>query len=446
MLAGCLIKGRVVDENGAGMAGVTVTLSGDASITTKTGSNGDYQFGTLHNLLTAGSYTVTLSGDITPAIKNVPIANETLENGDVVPRPVVGVDFIGDLSDDFLESKAAITQRHYEMLGLNEEVAVWEDGMRTTGDVGTFEWWYFDAHLSDGSSFVITFFTKYMFDVSLPFNPHITVQIYKNDGTTVSKMYVAKEGEFSASTVAADVQIGNTSFTGDLENYEIQINIDELEMNVELERETPSFRPETGYMVFGDDEEYYFAWLAAVPQGKVTATITIDGVKSQLTGNGYHDHNWGNIDMNKVINNWYWARAHIDDYTVIASYIVAKKEYGYNSFPVFMVANQNEIVAANGNNVQFTKNDCHFNTATEKTVCDELVFDYVEKLKEYKVTFNRLEDVISLKLSDVSAYHRFLGDVTIEAYENGTETVIQGQALWELMYLGENIDQDLEPS
>lgn len=342
--------------------------------------------------------------------------------------------------DDVLASKAAIGQRYYDILGLDEEVAVWEDGMRTTGDVGTFEWWYFDAHLGDGSSVVITFFTKSMFNVSLPFNPHISVEIYNNDGTKISKLYVAQEGEFSASTASADVQIGNNRFMGDLDNYEIQISIDELEMNVELERDTPSFRPETGYILFGDDEENYFAWLAAVPHGKVTATITIDGVTRQLTGDGYHDHNWGNIDMHEVMNNWYWARAHIDDYTVIASFITTEKEYGYNTFPIFMVAKQNEIVANNANNMQFTKNECYLNTTTEKTVCDDLVFDYVDELNEYKVTFNRQEDVIAVKLFDVSAYHRFLGDVTIEAYENGEDNVIQGAALWELMYLGENID------
>jgi predicted secreted hydrolase len=28
----------------------------------------------------------------------------------------------------------------------------WEDGIRTSGEKGTYEWWYFDAHLDDGDS------------------------------------------------------------------------------------------------------------------------------------------------------------------------------------------------------------------------------------------------------------------------------------------------------
>src|ERR1700729_2400812 len=42
------------------------------------------------------------------------------------------------------------------------QIEAWEDGMRTSGDRGSYEWWYFDAHLEDGSSMVITFYTKPM--------------------------------------------------------------------------------------------------------------------------------------------------------------------------------------------------------------------------------------------------------------------------------------------
>src|ERR1700681_1783317 len=35
-----------------------------------------------------------------------------------------------------------------------------EDGMRTRGGPGSYEWWYFDSHLDDGSSLVIVFYPK----------------------------------------------------------------------------------------------------------------------------------------------------------------------------------------------------------------------------------------------------------------------------------------------
>lgn len=41
--------------------------------------------------------------------------------------------------------------RHYDRLGLRRNmVELWEDGLRTAAADGTFEWWYFDAHLATG--------------------------------------------------------------------------------------------------------------------------------------------------------------------------------------------------------------------------------------------------------------------------------------------------------
>jgi hypothetical protein len=36
-------------------------------------------------------------------------------------------------------------------------VETFEDGMRTEGGPGGYEWWYFDSHLHDGSSLLIFF-------------------------------------------------------------------------------------------------------------------------------------------------------------------------------------------------------------------------------------------------------------------------------------------------
>jgi len=49
----------------------------------------------------------------------------------------------------------------YERLGLSRsEIAPWEDGARTDDSPGTYEWWYFDAHLADGAKLVVSFMNK----------------------------------------------------------------------------------------------------------------------------------------------------------------------------------------------------------------------------------------------------------------------------------------------
>jgi len=46
----------------------------------------------------------------------------------------------------------ASSPEDYQRLGLSPTaIAPWEDGARTDGSAGTYEWWYFDAHLADGA-------------------------------------------------------------------------------------------------------------------------------------------------------------------------------------------------------------------------------------------------------------------------------------------------------
>ena len=117
ILCGCIIKGRVVDGSGAGVSGVTVTLSGDASMTATTDSNGYYQFGKMNNMLSAGSYTITPSSSeytLTPASRNVTLTSQTLEGYGDVLLPVSGVDFEANSTTIFPTS------------GLSAEGAWWE--------------------------------------------------------------------------------------------------------------------------------------------------------------------------------------------------------------------------------------------------------------------------------------------------------------------------------
>jgi len=105
-LSACIIKGRVVDGSGLGVAGITVTLSGDDSMTATTDSNGDYQLGTLAHMVDVGSYIITPSKSgctFDPASTNVTIINESLGDLDV-PWPVDVKDFVAvcSTSGDFI--------------------------------------------------------------------------------------------------------------------------------------------------------------------------------------------------------------------------------------------------------------------------------------------------------------------------------------------------------
>jgi hypothetical protein len=116
-----------------------------------------------------------------------------------------------------------------------------------------------------------------------------------------------------------------------------------------LRRRVASYRPATGYIKAGDR---FFAWLVAVPEGAVTGTLTADGATRQVTGSGYHDHNWGNVSPADLFDNWWWGRGRSGDHTIIASDIHGKAAVGGTRIPLFFVADDHRVqVDAYGSDV-----------------------------------------------------------------------------------------------
>jgi hypothetical protein len=86
-------------------------------------------------------------------------------------------------------------------------VAVWEDGLRTDGAPGSYEWWYFDAHLRDGSSLVIGFYTKNPITPDRPLEPLVGVQLNRPGADSLTFKCHAAPEQFSASRDVCDVCI-----------------------------------------------------------------------------------------------------------------------------------------------------------------------------------------------------------------------------------------------
>jgi hypothetical protein len=215
----------------------------------------------------------------------------------------------------------ASSDADYQRLGLARgDIKPWEDGARTDDRPGTYEWWYFDAHLADGTKLVVVFLDKDLATPQKPLEPMIRLNLDLADGRSFEKFVTFDPALWSSAKDHADVRIGDNRFTGDLHTYRITATVDEIAVDVTLEGEVPAWRPETGYMLFGEDRQREFSWLPSVPQGKVTAVYSIGDERHESTGTGYHDHNWGNVGLMEIVHDWYWARGQAGPYSVIASY------------------------------------------------------------------------------------------------------------------------------
>ncbi len=350
--------------------------------------------------------------------------------------------------------EASLSEAEYASLGLSEStIEPWEDGMRTTGAKGSYEWWYFDSILDDGSTLVITFYTKDQIQPELPMEPKLSFDLTRPDGSVVSKVLKVAVEDFEASREGCYVRVGANSIAGDLHDYSIHIDVDNIKADIRLHGTVPPWRPKTGYINFLDKKESYFAWLPAVPQGQVDGTISVDGHASQVSGVGYHDHNWGDRSMLELMHDWYWGRARIGGYSVIASYITAAARFRSPPVPIFMLAREGRIIADDSAKVSFSAQNVYIDPHTRKPVAGRIVYEYADGGDRYRVSFTRESDLINVNFIDAlhglksvfarlagfdGSYMRFTGEVVLERFEDGAlvERLSQNAAVWELMYFG----------
>jgi len=352
-------------------------------------------------------------------------------------------------------ARMADREEDYIRLGLKRgQIEPWEDGMRTSGGPNSYEWWYFDAHLDDGSSLVITFYTKWMLSPKGPEAPLVQVDLNRPSQPERHLMVHAKPEEFSASKEKCDVRVKDSYFRGDLHTYQIKVVDESLVIDVELVGQVPAWRNGTGYTYFGEHDDHLFAWLPAVPQGRVVATITEKGSPPQnLTGVGYHDHNWGDVVMSKLLNHWYWGRAQAGPYSIVASYLYAENAYGRTELPNFMLAKDGKVVADDSSKVKLLLEDEFTDLKSSKPVANRVIYDYKEDDQDrYRVVFQRSQTILDFRFVDTvtgfkhilarvanvdGAYLRFSGTVSVERYA-GDKLVEQASdpGIWELMYFG----------
>lgn len=335
----------------------------------------------------------------------------------------------------------------------------WEDGARTDGSPGTYEWWYFDALLQDGSAVGCIFYTKDFFLENRPKTPTIALNIVRPDGSVIARRVEFPVGETIFATDSCNVQMGPNYFRGNLKDYEIHYEEPGLSFTAKLTRLTnQSWRPQTGHVVFGEDQAKFFGWLVPVPSGLVQVTLDNNGTVENLVGSGYHDHNFSNAGMQEVFNHWYWVRSNVGPYTVVTSEMVASKTYNKEKVRVVHLSKNGQLAADDGESITLYRTYGELDPQYGKDISDELFFLYEDEetgyryeyfLKQQSIIF--AGDLLTTAIPDPflrnlyalftdldeAAYFRFLGSAKLRILKDGQllEEYENPFALWELMHL-----------
>ena len=236
---------------------------------------------------------------------------------------------------------------------LGPNVEKWEDGARTKGDHNEFEWWYLDAKLEDGSLFVCYFYKVHFIRDRF----FIGMNYSSKEHGEIFKLKYFKKNEVSFASDSCNVAMRNNYFIGNLRDYKISLDPNDFDgfgVDIDLSARLKPYRPQDGII---KAEENFFAWLAAVPDGDINLKLYIDGKETQLKGDGYHDHNWGNTPLQRLFDGWVWFRGKTENHTVIASELYTSDERGGYDIPILYIANEKDGVIVNrfGQDGLFTK-------------------------------------------------------------------------------------------
>jgi hypothetical protein len=191
------------------------------------------------------------------------------------------------------------------------------------------EWWYFDGHINETLSFVLTFWVSSKdnwVELTVYDSGKDRNQVYRDD-------FIKNNIEISYKK--CNIKMGNNSVSEKNGIYTIVFNNQNCKFQFEL---IPLIRGFGNRIPHPLENFSYWFWVVAVPRGKINGILEYDGDKIEFNGTGYHDHNY--FPRSKFVPfGWYWGRFFTNNYTVIMSEAIGLRKNGKPFFCIFKNGN-----------------------------------------------------------------------------------------------------------
>jgi hypothetical protein len=228
---------------------------------------------------------------------------------------------------------------------------------------GMFEWWYFDAHLDSGHTLVIFFYASNP-NPGLAGKTGIEIVLLRPDGIRVQKFFPYRKSDFIAARDRPEVTIGGNTLRvvqpeGQLPIYEIEVKEKNLACHLVYRAQVNGWKPGTGLSHFGDLG--FFGWVVPFARASVEGMLIEGDQTLQVTGIGYHDHNWLNFPFQSIIQYWMWGRIYSEHYTAAYACIQCNEKVDNHLIKVLMLAEGKEVILSTGE-FDFLKDDFEYNS------------------------------------------------------------------------------------
>jgi hypothetical protein len=312
---------------------------------------------------------------------------------------------------------------------------------------GMFEWWYFDAHLDTGHTLVV-FFHASNPNPGLEGKIGVEIILLRPDGVRNQKFTAYRRPDFSAAPHKPEVTMGKNTLRveqrpGELPVYEIYVKEKGIGCHLKYTAQVNGWKPGTGLSQFGSLG--FFGWAIPFARASVTGTITDGDREIQVSGVGYHDHNWLNFPFQWIIDYWMWGRIYSKDITAAYAYIQCNDTVARHTVKVLMLADGPDVILSTGE-FYFLKEDFEYNAKAKYQFPRKIVISappvlnaalQVNKVLEAQDMLDNYNPALRFVAKNIlhlkPGYFRLVSDCELEVVR-GTQTVKEtGTALHEIV-------------
>jgi hypothetical protein len=229
-----------------------------------------------------------------------------------------------------------------------------------------------------------------------------------------------------------------------------RLAVDEGDLGADLRFESlvEPWRPGLGFTRYGERD--FFAWVVGAPRAQVSGTVRLGGERLEVSGVGYHDHNWGIGNMPRIVQRWYWGRVYADDITLVYAAVQVRPRLGSVWSTPLMVARGSQVILSTGE-VEIEAGPPEHNAVAGRDHpswlelrCEEAslrldvrrIIHAHDLLDDVPVVRSRPVKPLVRRLAGHPGYFRFLSDFELRVRAGGEELVRSGTTLHEMVALG----------
>lgn len=362
----------------------------------------------------------------------------------------------------------------FKQLGINPtQVEAWEDGRRDNDQAGHAEIWYFDCSFDDKSTLVLGFRPKSVAQVDQAGdNPNIAINYSNATGKPFYDYRLYDVSNTATSKTSADIKWGPNSMVGqDWQSYDVHVEPEadqeivmdgmrsvehQSAMDLHFEAQVAPFRPGTGYIAFGDHDDYYYNFIC-ITKLTVSGTVTIDGEQKEVTGSAYYNHQWFNISPINAFHHWVWGRQNIGKYNVLIYDMVGADQFGQPQIPLMTIDdNQGNRIFENTSaaNTRVEILDTYVQATTGKTVPKTIHYSFNQKDVKVDYTISEPQEIKLIDIYGTSpvpaqqhfdqlglqpTYTRYLAKTRLQITRDGVSETIDGEMLYEINFAAKTL-------